>query len=283
MTEINNVNRTMSADEYSELKKQEKTEVFDLLSDATQKLLSPDRLREYADKQAQLFRHSVSNVLLIMEQAPEATWVRTYDDWKAEGVMVLKGETGIKTLGSYRFQKEDGTMGMGSRVVTMFDVMQTAIRDFDIGSPSYRKVPDVIMNMYPASVEVQDLPNGELAVYDPKDKLIRVKEGLDPATRVFVIAREHAIETMTGNGYNSRESVLPQAEMAAYILTKRYGFETPEVDFSKMTETYPGREEKDVRGQLVSIRVSAETIDRRVREALELDRSSKLRDDRDAR
>ena len=81
----NDVNRTMSPDEYSELKRQEKAEVFDLLSDATQKLLSPDKLREYADKQAQLFNHSVSNVLLIMEQAPEATWVRSYDDWKADG------------------------------------------------------------------------------------------------------------------------------------------------------------------------------------------------------
>ena len=92
----NDVNRTMSPDEYSELKRQEKAEVFDLLSDATQKLLSPDKLREYADKQAQLFNHSVSNVLLIMEQAPEATWVRSYDDWKADGVTVLKGEKGIK-------------------------------------------------------------------------------------------------------------------------------------------------------------------------------------------
>ena len=31
------------------LNTQEKAEVFDLLSDATQKLLSPDRLKEYAD------------------------------------------------------------------------------------------------------------------------------------------------------------------------------------------------------------------------------------------
>ena len=54
MTE-NEVNRNISADEYSELKRQEKTEVFDLLSNATQKLISPEGLREYAEKQAQLF------------------------------------------------------------------------------------------------------------------------------------------------------------------------------------------------------------------------------------
>ena len=279
----NDVNRTMSPDEYSELKRQEKAEVFDLLSDATQKLLSPDKLREYADKQAQLFNHSVSNVLLIMEQAPEATWVRSYDDWKADGVTVLKGEKGIKTLGSYRFQKEDGTMGMGSKVVKMFDVKQTAIKDFDIGSPSYSKVPEAIMNVYPASVEVQELPDGELANYDPDDRLIRVKAGLDLATKVFVIAREQATYHLADFHEVWHEDVRDEANMAAYILTKHYGYDTPEIDFSTMTEKYPGKEEKDVRSQLGGIKFAVDRVDEKVREALELSRGSRANEDRDAR
>ena len=274
---------SMAPEEYSEIKKQERAEVFDLLSDATQKLLSPGRLKEYADKQAELFKQSVSNVLLIMEQDPEATWVRSYDDWKADGVTVLKGETGIKTLGSYRFQKEDGTMGMGSKVVKMFDVKQTVIKDFDIESPGYRKVPDAIMAAYPAAVEVSELPEGVDALYDPNDKLIRVREGLDPAEKLFAVAREHAVEIMTGNDYNTRDSVISQSEMAAYILTKHYGFDAPEIDFEKMSKEYPGKEEKEVRGQLGIIKFSAETIDHRVQESLELNRASKKRDDPEAR
>ena len=279
----NEVNRTMSADEYSELKRQEKAEVFDLLSDATQKLLSPDRLKEYADKQAQLFNHSVSNVLLIMEQAPEATWVRSYDDWKADGVTVLKGERGIKTLGSYRFQKEDGTMSMGSKVVKMFDVKQTAIKDFDIGRPSYSRVPDAIMNVYPASVDVQELSGDELAHYDPDDRLIRVKANLDPATKVFVIAREQATYHLADFHEVWHEDVRAEANMAAYILTKHYGFDTPDIDFSKLTEKYPGKEEKDVRSQLGSIKFAVDRVDEKVREALELSRGSRTNEDRDAR
>ena len=282
MADKNDMN-SMAPEEYSELKKQEKAEVFELLSDATQKLLSPGRMKEYADKQAQLFKHSVSNVLLIMEQDPEATWVRSYDDWKADGVTVLKGETGIKTLGSYRFQKEDGTMGMGSKVVKMFDVKQTVIKDFDIESPSYRKVPDVITGIYPASVEVKALPNGELAVYDPDDRLIRVKEGLDPATKVFVVAREAAMYHLVDFHETGREENMAEAELAAYILTEHYGFETPDVDFSKLTETYPGKEEKVVRSELGRIKFACDRIDEKVREAIELDRGSKLREDREAR
>lgn len=273
----------MAPEEYSELKRQEKAEVFELLSAATQKLIRPDGLKAYADKQAQLLRHSVSNVLLIMEQDPEATWVRTYDDWKADGVAVLKGEAGLRTLGSYRFQKEDGTIGMGSKVVKMFDVKQTAIKDFNIEGPGYRKVPEVITGIYPASVEVQDLPNGELAVYDPDDRLIRVKEGLDPMTKMFVVTREVSMYHLADFHENGREETMAEAELAAYILVKHYGFDTPDVDFSKLTETYPGKEEKAVRAELGRIKFACDRVNEKVREALELDRSSKAKDNRDAR
>lgn len=282
MADRNDVS-SMAPEEYSELKRQEKAEVFELLSAATQKLIRPDGLKAYADKQAQLLRHSVSNVLLIMEQDPEATWVRTYDDWKADGVAVLKGEAGLRTLGSYRFQKEDGTIGMGSKVVKMFDVKQTAIKDFDIEGPGYRKVPEVITGIYPASVEVQDLPNGELAVYDPDDRLIRVKEGLDPMTKMFVVTREVSMYHLADFHENGREETMAEAELAAYILVKHYGFDTPDVDFSKLTETYPGKEEKAVRAELGRIKFACDRVNEKVCEALELDRSSKAKDNRDAR
>lgn len=44
MADKNDMN-SMAPEEYSELKKQEKAEVFELLSDATQKLLSPGRMK----------------------------------------------------------------------------------------------------------------------------------------------------------------------------------------------------------------------------------------------
>ena len=270
----------ISSKEYADLKRQEKDEVFETLSVATQKLLSGSKLKEYADKQAQLFKHSVSNVLLIMEQMPEASWVRSYDDWQKDGVQVLKGETGIRTLGSYRYQKEDGSMGMGSKVVKMFDVSQTAIKDFDIEGPSYRKMPEAVMLAFPAAVEVPELPNEEYAFYDPESKLIRVREGLDPATKVFAVAREHAVEIMMGNNYNTREDVIHQAELSAYILTKHYGYDAPDINFGEMSEKYPGKEESEVRGQLGIIKHTAETIDNRVQEALELNRADKYREER---
>ena len=76
---------------------------------------------------------------------------------------------------------------------------------------------------------------------------------------------------------------MPEAELTAYILTKRYGFDAPEIDFSKLTDTYPGKEEKDVRAELGRIKFACDRVDERVREAIELSRGSKSRDDREAR
>ena len=269
----------MDPEEYSEFKRQEKDEVFEMLSDATQKLVSGSYLRSYADMQAKLLNHSVSNVLLIMEQMPEATWVRTHDDWNKDNVMVLKGETGIKALGPQIYQREDGTIGKGSKVVKAFDVSQTNIKDLDIRRPSYRNVPDVIGLAYPAAVEA-DLPGGVDALYDPKDVLIRYRHGLDPAAKLFAVAREHAVQFMMGDEVFSREEVIDRSEMAAYILTKHYGYEAPEIGFGEMSSKYPGKEESEVRGQLGIIKHTAETIDSRVQEALALNRMDKQREER---
>ena len=85
----------MNKEEYREFKRQERAEVFNTLSEATQGLLSADKLKEYADMQAKLSGLSASNVLLVMEQKPEASWVRTFDDWKGDNVSLKKGERGF--------------------------------------------------------------------------------------------------------------------------------------------------------------------------------------------
>jgi hypothetical protein len=94
------------------------------------------------------------------------------------------------------------------------------------------------------------------------------------------VAREHAVEIMMGNNYNTREDVIHQAELSAYILTKHYGYDAPDINFGEMSEKYPGKEESEVRGQLGIIKHTAETIDNRVQEALELNRADKYREER---
>lgn len=265
----------MSKEEYRAFKQQEKAEVFDALSEVTQQMLSGDKLKEYADMQAKLPGHSVSNVLLIMEQKPEATWVRTFDDWKGDNVSLKKGEKGILTLAADYYQKPDGTMGMSSKVERLFDISQTTAENRTVTRPVYKSAPELLMECEPIAVETPELPNEAYAIYDPQMQEIHVKEGLDPDTKFFCIAREQAVAMMTKGGVMTRDDVIRDAEFSAYLVTKRYGFDAPDISFGEMASHFYGKEEKDVREALGGMRFTADRIHQKVQDQQELSRGNK--------
>ena len=265
----------MSKEEYRAFKQQEKAEVFDTLSEATQQMLSGDKLKEYADLQAKLFGHSVSNVLLIMEQKPEATWVRTFDDWKADNVSLKKGEKGILTLAADYYQKPDGTMGMTSKVEKLFDISQTTAENRTVTRPVYKSAAELLMECSPQAIEKPELPGEADALYDPQTNEIHVKDGLDTDTKFFCIAREQAVAMLTRGDVLTRNDVIRDAEFSAYLVTKRYGFDPPDIGFGEMASHFYGREEKDVRESLGGMRFTADRIHQKVQDRLELSRGSK--------
>ena len=265
----------MNKEEYREFKRQERAEVFDTLSEATQELLSADKLKEYADMQAKLSGLFASNVLLVMEQKPEASWVRTFDDWKEDNVSLKKGEKGILTLAPDYYQKPDGTTGRGVKVVRIFDISQTTAENRTINRPVYRGATEMLMECWPKTVEAQELLGGETAFYDPQKQTIFLKEGLDPDTKFFMLAREHAVAIETKGNILTREEVIGKAEFSAYLVTKRYGMNPPDIDFGKMADSFRGREEKDVREELGGMRFTADRIHQKVQEQLEQNRETK--------
>ena len=67
-------NDTFDREVYKNQKKEEKDRIFEMLSEETQALLDPEKLKAYADVQARFLRSSVSNALLIGRQRPEASY-----------------------------------------------------------------------------------------------------------------------------------------------------------------------------------------------------------------
>lgn len=87
-------NDTFDREAYKTQKREEKDRIFEMLSEETQKLLNPEKLKAYADVQAKFLRSSVSNALLIGRQRPEATWIRSFDDWKNDNICPGRGASG---------------------------------------------------------------------------------------------------------------------------------------------------------------------------------------------
>ena len=63
--------------------------------------------------------------------APEATWLKTFDEWKQAGRSVRGGEAGYTALIGQDYTREDGTAASGYYVGKKFDVSQTRGRQPD--------------------------------------------------------------------------------------------------------------------------------------------------------
>ena len=122
----------------------------------------------------------------------------------------------------------------------------------------------------------ENLPEGEQARWDPGENCIYVSSDLTPQQAFPFIAREAACMELAGH-QKGREDVLPYAECAAYMLARHYGLEAEPPDLQRITDSFPGMEEKEVRNQLQSAKHAAEIVDARIMEVRQ-----RSRDDREA-
>ncbi len=265
----------MSPEEYRQMKQQEREEVFDLLSQSTQTLLKPEELQQYLDLQSRFLQFSASNVLLIKAQNPEASWLRTFNEWKQDNVSVNRGEVGLKAMESSFYQKEDGSMGKSMKVVRLFDLAQTNAAGRKISMPTYRNIEEYLAEAVRIPLErTENLPEGEQARWDPGENCIYVSSDLTPQQAFPFIAREAACMELAGHS-REREDVLPYAECAAYMLARRYGLEAEQPDLQRITDSFPGMEEKEVRSQLQDTKHAAEIVDARIMEARQRNREDR--------
>lgn len=104
------------------------------IESAVSNLSSPDRWRAFLDATSKFHRYSFGNMMLIMHQRPNATFVAGFHDWKNKfNRTVKKGEKAIWVLAPCKYTKvyidDDGNTDVDERVffkpVPVFDISQT--------------------------------------------------------------------------------------------------------------------------------------------------------------
>jgi antirestriction protein ArdC len=109
----------------------QRPEALAKLEQALEQACSAGGWRAYLTAQARFHRYSFRNLLLILQQRPEATRVAGFHDWLKMSRQVRKGEKGIAILAPMKWQKHDKDSGetafgiSGFRFVYVFDIAQT--------------------------------------------------------------------------------------------------------------------------------------------------------------
>lgn len=266
---------------FKERKQQERDTVYGMIDDAALSLTAPEKLKEYLDIHSRFDLYRPGNVLLIQAQMPTASRLKTYDDWKAMGAGVRRGEHPISILKSGKqYTRDDGSIGQFTDVKKVFDISQT-FNAKPVRTPTHpegRALLKVLMNKSPVPAKAADnRPETMGAYYDPQSKVIYVRPGMETAGifRCLSMEMAHAeLHRSMGENYNRSDATVA-AYCASYVLCRQYGVDVSGYSFDNAPEVFSDKDPKEIRAELNNIREAAGEIGSRMKDAIQQERTAK--------
>ena len=251
----------LSPEEYAAKKKAEKEAIYQLLDNtASEVVQSPEKFKAYLDVQSRMDIFTANNALLMYKQFPQASQLKEFDDWAAEGVKVNKCSKTLIILDPYEYTKKDGTIGIDFNLKRVLDVSQTNGKRpaAPTANRDPRKLVAVMLDSAPINIEsVSELPYPDMgAFYKNEDQTLYVKRDIgDSVALCQCVAQElgHAELSMNSEVYSRRDMGF-QAVCIGYMLCKKYGVDTQNFAINRIPEGLASKEPKEIRAELSKTR-----------------------------
>lgn len=264
--------------------KNNRNRCYELSGQMTEKVAADGQtFQEYLDIQSKFDRYTANNVLLIMAQKPDAEKIGDYGYWKDQGAYVKRQERENPILimePGKEYERDDGSIGTYYNAKKVFDISQTTM-DKKIQPPSGeitdKQLLRALVSSPPASIvtaEPDQMPEGRGAFFEPEEKCIYVRKGMDAQEIFKCLTPELALAGFAdGEKDYDRSGDMFHAYCASYMLCKKYGIDTQDFHFDNAPEFFEGMEPQEVRAELSKARDAVNSISSRMAKVLNQDRS----------
>ena len=275
----------LSPEEYAAKKKAEKEAIYQLLDNtASEVVQSPEKFKAYLDVQSRMDRYTANNALLMYKQFPQASQIKEFDDWAAEGVKVNKGSKTFIILDPYEYTKKDGTIGIDFNLKRVLDVSQTNGKRpaAPTANRDPRKLVAVMLDSAPINIEsTSELPYPDMgAFYKNEDQTLYVKRDIgDSVALCQCVAQElgHAELSMNSEVYSRRDMGF-QSVCIGYMLCKKYGVDTQNFAIDRIPDELKNKEPKDIKAELGKTQKAFKEITARVSDELYRQRAERSKE-----
>lgn len=229
---------------------------------------SPLEFKKFLNVLSRFDRYSVTNVLLIMAQRPDATKLGSFDHWKTSGGNIKKGQKGFLVVEpGGKYTKEDGSVGTYYNAKRVFDISQTSLllpaqkHNYNI-----RTLIRALINKSPVRIvpcNPDKMPPGRGALYIPKEECIVVRKQMSEMDTFKSLSIElcHCFLAKGDKEYTRQGNVFP-AFCVSYVLCQKYGIDNAEYNFDRVPHLFKDQEATEIRSMLNGIRsTSVKLID----------------------
>ncbi len=278
--------RGFNKDMYIAKKNEERNSLFAMLDEGTAETVkSGENYVKYLDMQSKLDHFSASNTILIQKQCPEASILKSYNEWYSDNVQIAKGEHAIAVLEPADYVKADGTTAHSFNVRKVFDVSQT-YNGRRMNAPSVNRSPidviSVLEHSSVAAVEAKEkikYPDLD-AYYDNDERKIYVsrKHYNDVVfCQQLAMALAHDELSMSTDVYSKSDEAM-NAVAVAYMFCRQHGIDTKGLAVERAVEELKGKEPKEVRHILSRQKNAFREISNRFGEELAREKQAKSKD-----
>lgn len=286
------------------------------LETGVENIFTGDKYAQYLQTMSKFHRYSFNNTLLIAMQRPDATLVTGYRNWQSMGRQVKKGEKGITILAPAPIKRKreqeildqnnkpllDGNGKPKTEEVeviiprfkptTVFDISQTDGEPIETLAPEelteavadYELFMKAITEVSPVPIRFDEIEGEAKGYYHSVDKEIVIQKGMSDSQTIKTAihetghARLHDKDLMAEQGIEKdRLTKEVEAESVAYCVCSAFGVDTSEYSFPYIAGWSSGRDMKELKTSMDTIRKTAgEMIDELSEKLQELFTEKKL-------
>lgn len=257
-------NKKYNKEEYAKFKKDEKTQIYELIDKTTNSLVkSKENLIRYLDTQSKFDNYSVGNALLVMAQMPSATILRDGKSWNSIGGYLKRFAKPVKILEpGDNYMREDGSVGVNYNVKKVYDISQVILKQKPINMKYDDKILlKILLNASSSNVKIVDkIPESNRnAMYDLDKDVLYISRGAEIPRIFYEVTSELARQEIRESSNFTEFANL----CVSYMLCKRYNIDVSRFNF-EIPQELQGMTPKEIREELEPIKDGMENINTRI-------------------
>lgn len=266
-------------------------EMSEKLEQGIKDVFESEKYKQYLDVMAKFHKYSVNNIMLIMQQNPNATSVAGYNSWKNNfGRNVKKGETGIKIFAPAPYKmkvtKENNVQEIITvpyfKLTTVFDVSQTQGKplqrlsnELQADVKNYKIFFKILKNCSPVPITFELIQNAN-GYYSAPENRIAIKQNMSEAQTIKTTIHEIAHAKLHNSNDIKKELAEVEAESVAYIVCQNYGIDSSDYSFGYLASWSSDKDLKELKSSLEVIKTSASQLIVSIDQELEVQYQKKI-------
>jgi len=226
---------------WSEQKQAQRKAAYELIDKRTELIATnPQAFKEYLEVQSQFDRYTPTNAILVSAQMPEATQLKSYEDWKKKRVYLNPSAKDNKITilePGKQYERQDGTTATSFNAKTVYDVSHTTarVKTEDMEQKPMRELISALIEASPVGFQpIDDLE--VTAYYDDTQQIIFLKKDLSEVQLFNCMALEVASAIYQLKHNEERLYSDFKSYCVSYMLSHKYGINTVLFSFEKSPE-----------------------------------------------